>query len=734
MKWNKPEFTHTCARAAAETSPRDRLRPAMLFAGGRVSGLPNIVGGPLTEADYADLDRRWIPREQADAAFLRRVNSLDGAAIVGQEGRAGDYSGIVIPYLRPGDPNVHLERIRRDHPDIEANHLGVMTPRRKYMGPPGRGNMIYFPPAMEARFLGDVGMPLVIVEGEFKALALWRLAWHGLGDVAESPAFIPLGLQGVFSWRGKIGRVEAEGPGQWSEVKGPVADLARIAWGGRKVIVLFDSNVERNEQIGEARRQLTREIESRGAEVSWFRWPADVPETLNGIDDFLAQRGPDEAIRQLGKARKVTRKRKIATVAEAVEGDGWRKDLIEGDNGIKPILANGITFLANMPDLKDMLSYDEFAVRTMALGGSPWNPQSREWSEVDDIRLAEWLQHHGCHVSKTTAAEAVAAVSRDRSFHPVREYLTKLVWDKRERINTWLHTYIGAEDSKYSLAVGSRWLISAVARVMEPGCQVDHCLILQGPQGRRKSTALRVLAGDWFTDQVGDLNNKDSAQQIHGVWIVEFAELEQLLGLRAETAIVKAFITRRVDRFRPPYDRRPADFPRQCIFAGTVNLDTFYRDETGARRFWAVSCGAIDIPGLERDRDQLWAEARARYERREPWHLDTVELVELAAVEQDQRYEGDPWDSIIWEWVEGARSAFTESRPEKAFSVTNAELLSRALKKPEAAWQQADKYRIGRVMRRHGMQYVQERVFDIDDEPVRGPNGRQKVSWVYRWP
>jgi predicted P-loop ATPase len=254
--------------------------------------------------------------------------------------------------------------------------------------------------------------------------------------------------------------------------------------------------------------------------------------------------------------------------------------LIRGDNNcIKPLLSNAITFLSHMPELADMLSWDEFALRTMALAGSPWNPKSREWGEVDDIRLAEWLQHNGCHVGKTTASEAVAAVSHERSFHPVREYLGRLTWDGVTRIDTWLHDFLGVEDSKYSRAVGSRWLISAVARVMEPGCQVDHCLILQGPQGRRKSTALRVLAGEWFADQVGDLAQKDSAQAIHGVWIVEFGELEQVLGVRAETAVVKAFITRRVDRFRPPYERRPMDFPRQCVFAGTVNR-MFFR-ETG---------------------------------------------------------------------------------------------------------------------------------------------------------
>jgi putative DNA primase/helicase len=519
-------------------------------------------------------------------------------------------------------------------------------------------------------------------------------------------------------------------------VKGPVADLARIGWSGRKVIILFDSNVEKNEGIGEARRQLTRELESRGAEISWFRWPADVGADINGIDDFLAQRGPEETIRQLAKARRITRKRKLVSITEAIAGEEWRKDLVTaGNGGIKPIVANAMAYLVHEPDLQGMLSYDEFAVRTMVLGGTPWNPQSREWAETDDICLAEYLQRRGCCVGKSTAAEAVAAIARRHPFHPVREYLSRLRWDGEGRVDFWLRDFVGAEDSQYTRAVGSRWLISAIARVMEPGCQVDHCLILQGPQGRRKSTALRVLAGEWFTDQVGDLNNKDSAQQIHGVWIVEFAELEQLLGLRAETAVVKAFITRRVDRFRPPYERRPADFPRQCIFAGTVNLGEYFRDDTGARRFWPVSCGAIDVKGLERDRDQLWAEARVRYEAREPWHLDTAELVEIAAVEQDMRYEGDPWDSIVWEFVEGARTAFVQDgRPIEAFFVTIEEILGKALKKPDAAWQETDKRRIGRIMRRHGMQYVQESALDGDDEPVREPNGRIKRRRVFRWP
>jgi predicted P-loop ATPase len=691
------------------------------------------------------LEARWISREHADAALLRRVGSFDGAELVGQAGKEGhewkggpDFGGIAIPYIWPGENHVILYRIRRDHPDLEADHLGTMRQGRKYIGPPGRGNALYFPPTMEARWLDDAGMPLVIVEGEFKALALWRLAWHGLGDAADAPAFVPIGLQGVYSWRGKIGRIEDERPGTWRNVKGAIADLGRVEWPGRHVVLLYDTNVKANEGVAQARRGLTRELESRGAEISWFDWPSDIPETVNGIDDFLAQRGPEETIRQLGKARRKTRKRKVATVAEAVRGEAWEGMLIRGDNnGIKPMLANAITFLTHLEELAGMVSHDEFAVRTMALQGTPWDGQAREWCEVDDIRLAEYLQHQGCHVGKTNAAEAVAAVAQNAKFHPVREYLAKLQWDGVERLDPWLTRYLGVADSRYSRAVGSRWLISAVARVMQPGCQADHCLVLVGPQGRKKSTALRVLAGDeWFTDRVGDLQEKDSLQNIHGKWIVEFAELQDVVGRRAEEGAVKAFITCRFDRFRPPYERRPQDFARQCVFAGSVNLDEFLKDETGGRRFWPVSCGAIDIAALQRDRDQLWAEARAKYEARAAWYLDDPELVKLAEEEQEGRYEADGWDDLVWMWVSTDRDGFVAGgfNPPEAYRITSERILAGSIKKPEVAWTQADVRRIGRILRRHGLEYVQERVVDSEGKAVLGPNGNQVRNRFWRWP
>jgi predicted P-loop ATPase len=279
--------------------------------------------------------------------------------------------------------------------------------------------------------------------------------------------------------------------------------------------------------------------------------------------------------------------------------------------------------------------------------------------------------------------------------HPVRKYLDTLKWDGVARLDRWLTTYLGVPQSNYAHAVGSRWMLSAVARIYRPGAKANCCLILEGPQGIRKSTALRTLAGEYFTDELADLGSKDAALQIRGVWIVEIAELDSLA--RSEVASIKAFMSRTSDRFRPPFGKRVIECPRQCVFAGTVNHTEYLRDETGGRRFWPVLCGAMDVDALARDRDQLWAEAKDRYISGEKWWLDTASLVEIAAEEQAARYQGDPWEEIIVPWLRG--------RPSTSIS----EVLDKCLSKPQAQWTQGDKNRIGRCLRALGWERYRER-------------------------
>lgn len=316
--------------------------------------------------------------------------------------------------------------------------------------------------------------------------------------------------------------------------------------------------------------------------------------------------------------------------------------------------ANVITALSLDAAFAGALVFDEFAQEILVTRALPWEPVgstlSRPWGEADDVRCAEWLQRHEINVPPIVVGRSVVAVARNVRVHPVRDYLDTLAWDGTPRIDAWAVTYLGAADTRLNRAMASLWMISAVARIMQPGCKADHMLILEGPQGIRKSTALKVLASEpWFTDELAELGSKDAAQQMRGVWIIEMAELDAM-G-QADVSRIKAFLSRTTDRYRPPYERYVVTVPRQCVLAGTVNPDTYLRDETGNRRFWPVRCGAIDLDGLRRDRDQLWAEAAARFKAGAPWWLDDRELVALAGVEQEARYQGDAWDARIERWL-----------------------------------------------------------------------------------
>ena len=373
----------------------------------------------------------------------------------------------------------------------------------------------------------------------------------------------------------------------------------------------------------------------------------------------------------------------------------WKDGLLLALNGtIKPILANSICALRGAPEWTGVLAYNDFALNTVVQQPAPWmHPDGQfpaRWTGTDDIQTANWLQVQGIYVSPQVAGQAVEVVAKDRKIHPVREYLEGLTWDGVPRLSSWLPTYLGVEPSPYVAAVGSCWMIAAVARILRPGVKADTCLILEGPQGIKKSTALRTLTQPWFTDEIAELGSKDAALQLQGVWVIEIAELDSMS--RAEVGRVKSFMSQLSDRFRPPYAGRLIDAPRQCVFAGSVNHSTYLRDETGGRRFWPVECKApvIDIDGLAGVRDQLWAEAAAQFFDGKPWWLESRELNRDAAEEQSDRYEGDPWDQVIAEWVSGRETV----------SITD--VLRFCIEKRMDQWTQIDKNRVARCLRAQG--------------------------------
>lgn len=239
----------------------------------------------LTEADLENLSASFIPPELAQAAGLFRVDRHEGALIVGRNGKA-DYSGIVFPYVLPGSDRPREYRLRRDRPDLEQRPDGTLKQMRKYLSPPGRGNLLYFVPGTAVGWLQDTSLPIVVTEGEKKTLALYRLAFHE----SQRPRFLPLGLSGTWGWRGVVGKA-GDDDGVRRDVKGPIPDLDLIEWRGRLAYIIFDSNVSSNESVRAARHRLAKELARRGVVVRIVDLPQI--EGVNGVDDLLYLKGPE---------------------------------------------------------------------------------------------------------------------------------------------------------------------------------------------------------------------------------------------------------------------------------------------------------------------------------------------------------------------------------------------------------------------------------------------------------
>lgn len=342
----------------------------------------------------------------------------------------------------------------------------------------------------------------------------------------------------------------------------------------------------------------------------------------------------------------------------------WRA-LLNRDGQPRQLVANVVSFIEAHPRLKDAFSFDEFANRVLITSPLPWvhGRLPAQWTDADRIELQLHIQMLGFPVTKDSIVQdGVLAVARRRRFHPVRTFLNSLEWDKKERLSDWLteycHADVGDPDRKrYVQAVGRATLVSAVARVMAPGCKVDSVLTLLGPQGWRKSTAIAVLSEPWTTDSMPDLHTKDAAIQLQGVWLVEMSELSSVNRSAVENT--KAFISRPTDRFRPPYGRNAEDCPRQCIFIATTNTSAFLRDESGNRRFWPVRLTApIDVDALRGDRNQLWAEAYQAFISGEKWHL-SPDLEKIAMAEQELRRAPNPLEELLDERLEVAEDEIT---------------------------------------------------------------------------
>lgn len=336
-------------------------------------------------------------------------------------------------------------------------------------------------------------------------------------------------------------------------------------------------------------------------------------------------------------------------------GPEWLERCLRDEKG-KPLpnLANALIAMRSAPELSETLAYDEMlaaAVLTGPIPGSNKPEGVRPATDVDVGHIQEWLQHASLtKISKDTTHQAVDIRAAERAFHPVRDYLHSLSWDARPRLGTWVSSYLGAESTGYAEGIGTMFFIAMVARIFDPGCKADYMMVLEGPQGARKSTACAVIGGPWFSDNLPDVTTgKDVAQHLPGKWLIEIAEMSAMS--RVESAALKAFITRPIERYRPSYGRKEVIQPRQCVFIGTTNKEAYLRDETGGRRFWPVKVGRVDTDALARDRDQLFAEAVALFRDGARWWPDDKFEREHIAPQQEARFEGDVWEETISDWI-----------------------------------------------------------------------------------
>ncbi len=396
--------------------------------------------------------------------------------------------------------------------------------------------------------------------------------------------------------------------------------------------------------------------------------------------------------------------------------DNWKISLARSSTGsYKSDTYNVHKILSNDPAWQGVISFCNMSGKLFKVQRPPYpegnfKHMTDEWRDDDTTRLDMWLsQYYGISPRRAVINASVDVVGRDHSFHPIQDYLRGLSWDRQTRLDYWLHTYLGAELSEYSMAVARKWMVGAIKRVMQAPCKMDNVLILEGSQGQGKSTAMKILAGDWFLDTPIVIGEKDAYQQMQGKWVVELAELDSFN--KADSTRAKSFFSSEIDRFRPAYGEQVIDLPRQCVFVGTTNQEAYFKDATGNRRYWPISCKRIDFDALRQDRDQLWAEAFHRFQNGAVCHV-LKEEEHLFEREQVQRFMHDSWEDLILDWLDEP-----ERRHRRHFSI--ADVFVGALQMQPMTWKPPEQNRVVQILTRLGFKKTRPWVKDENGNKLR---------------
>lgn len=327
----------------------------------------------------------------------------------------------------------------------------------------------------------------------------------------------------------------------------------------------------------------------------------------------------------------------------------WKGKLAQSKQGFKKNMSNLMLMLEHIRELGPNIRWNELANRP-EWAGEPI-------TDSDLVRIRLLLEANDFEPSVNDVLPAVIHHAHKNAFHPIRDYLISLDWDGKPRIDTWMIRTLGATDSAFNRAVGRKTLIAAVARAFNPGCKVDTVLVLEGPQGIRKSTAIATLFGERYTAEsvnLFDQHNK-MVMAMMGAWCVELAEFIAIAKRDQNT--VKGMLSMRSDRVVLPYAKMASDHPRQCVFFGTINPGEsgYLTDSTGNRRYWPVEVSKANVEMIALHRDQMWAEAYQAFLNGETWWLSDEDEA-LAAHEVAKREEYDVWDEILEMKLAGVKS------------------------------------------------------------------------------
>jgi putative DNA primase/helicase len=364
---------------------------------------------------------------------------------------------------------------------------------------------------------------------------------------------------------------------------------------------------------------------------------------------------------------------------------GWQElramMLPNSSGGVKACRENVYMALKHDAKLQGIVAMDTFAELLIKRRKLPWQSEPGEWTEGDDFHLGMYVaKRYGLTMASIGEIEkAVSQIAREHSFNPVIDYMNACAdkWDGVPRVEAAFTTYWGAPDTEYIRLVSTMFLVGMAARAFYPGVKHDCAPVFEGGQGKGKSTALSVLAGDWYADTPFRMGEKDGYLSIQGILLYEVAELEQFN--RSEVTAVKAFMSSRIDRYREPYGRRMKNMPRRTLFAATTNEGQYFKDPSGNRRFWPVEVGRIDIDALTRDRDQLFGEAVHLQRSRVQWYPTQEQQIRLINPQQEDREIPDPWIGRLYDYCEGLSDDGKPIFGNSLDKVTVRELLTKAL-------------------------------------------------------